>query len=360
MVLSELFETVSPTLAANYQRIVNRWTGQHVPGLPDMADAYARYAIADERMPRPLLTLVGYACDRDTITADLADEAGEVCFLAQVVRDFLAIHDDVVDGDTVKFGQPTLPAALAAAAPPGPELVRARYGENAAIYLGDLLWGLCGDLIESSGALPEIRCALHALVSRTLRRTQRGQLTELTLQHRPPSGVTIEELHAMYADKAAEYCYVMPFEVGAIVADRAPTLRQAARPVLEAVGVASQIVDDIAGACPGLLDEEKDTPGEIAQLRRTVLLVELARALPAGHRLGEVISRQRVADEDLAEIRQGFVRFGAVDRAVAQAQRLAAAAELAIDQAGLGAAAAEYLRELVAVRVRASLAKIAA
>lgn len=58
---------------------------------------------------------------------------------------------------------------------------------------------------------------------------------------------------------------------GHAIADIEPAVR-----LLLKIGTASQVVDDIAGTFPGVIDHDKDTLGEIANLRRTVPLVLLA------------------------------------------------------------------------------------
>jgi geranylgeranyl pyrophosphate synthase len=50
-----------------------------------------------------------------------------------------------------------------------------------------------------------------------------------------------------------------------------------ARLVLVEIGKVSQVIDDITGTFPGILDDDKDSIGEIANLRRTIPLVLLAQ-----------------------------------------------------------------------------------
>ncbi len=281
-------------------------------------------------------------------------------FLPQVVRDVLAIHDDIVDGDREKFARPTLPAAYTALAPPGAPPARTRHGDHLALYWADLLLGLAADLVEQAPASPEVRCRLSATVGHVLTRTHRGQLTELHLQHTHPAQIPVADLLAMYADKAADYCYQLPFTLGAILGGLDPDRLGATRTVLETVGVASQIIDDIAGGCPQVLEQGKDSIGEITQLRRTVLLCDLARRLPAGDPLQPILAGQATTPEQTAAIREAFLTFGAVTAAATRAAALADQAAAAIDRLGLAAPATAYLHDLVDVRVRHSLGVLTA
>jgi geranylgeranyl pyrophosphate synthase len=112
-----------------------------------------------------------------------------------------------------------------------------------------------------------------------------------------------------------------PFVVGATLAGHAIADIEPAARLLLKIGTASQVVDDIAGAFPGVIDHDKDTLGEIANLRRTVPLVDVpARALTLSRDLLDQIN----AD---------------------------------IYKVALGHAALSYLRELTEYRLAGSLAR---
>ncbi len=156
----------------------------------------------------------------------------------------------------------------------------------------------------------------------------------------------------VYADKAAAYCYVFPFEVGTVLAGTHQRLTPPVGPVLEAIGTASQIIDDLLGNCPG---GTKDTPGEITHLRRTVLLAELARGLSGGSPLAHVIDGQFADPEQADAIRAAFLTTGAARRTAEHAARLAEQARSALPGLPLGGATAEYLNDLIDQRITAHL-----
>ncbi|WP_434582205.1 polyprenyl synthetase family protein [Carbonactinospora thermoautotrophica] len=323
--LKELFATLSPRLRDRYRNLLADWLGKHLPHGGQLTEVYLRYALGDEYLPRPLLMLIAYSADRARVGEPELAELGNLVFLPQVMRDLLAIHDDVIDEDIEKFGQPTIPAAFTRLAGGN-----AKTGRDLAILWSDLLFSLLDDLIDQADLSPELGHQLSRVVSRALRRTQRGQLRELQFQAFAPAAIGPEDLLAMYADKAAEYCYAAPFELGAVLAGLDPARRHAARAVLEDIGVASQVIDDIAGGCPDMLGHHKDTRGEILNLRRSLLLVRLARTLPANHPLTSVLA----------------------------ADRLARRAAERLDDLRLGPAAREYLHDLLQVRVLDALAPL--
>lgn len=332
--LTDLRTQLRPRLADDYQALTRQWTSTHLADLPHIAIAYQRYAAGDRNVNRPLLTLVGYGAHHDHLTPQLYDDLGLLAFVPQLVRDFLAIHDDIVDGDLTKFNQPTLPASI---------------GSDAALFTADLLLGTISDLVDHADT--RARHQLHHLVATVLRRTQKGQLVELAMAERDPATIPADVLIRLYADKAAAYCYAFPFEFGAAASGTTST--ESVRHALEGIGTASQIVDDLAGNLPG---GPKDTPGEILQLRRTVLLTQLAVRLPTEDPLADVLRGQRATAEQAAAIRDAFAATGAATATAAIAVRLARSAEDQLSTVPLGRGALAYLRDMVRARIYDTLA----
>lgn len=338
--LTELAGQLREHLAHDHQQLMERWTGEHLADHPDIAAALRTYSAGDRNLNRPLLAVVGYGAHLEEIGPEQLQPLGDLVFLPQVVRDFLAIHDDIVDGDAVKFDRPTLPAAL---------------GADAALFTADLLLGLVGDLIAHADVGEDSRYQLHQLTARVLRRTQQGQLTELALTHRDPATIPGDTLTRMYADKAAAYCYLFPFETGTLAAGHQLPNPDAVRRVLEDIGVASQIVDDLEGTLPG---GDKHTPGEVLHLRRTVLLTHLADRLPEADPLRQVLVGTQANPEEAAALQVAFTTTGAAAATVATAAQLAQAADAQIPLLRIGRPARAYLHDLVQVRIYRALERL--
>lgn len=175
--------------------------------------------------------------DEDDLSTGHLDRLGDLVYLPQLFRDFLAIHDDVVDEDLVKFGEPTLPVSYSTVGcQPAPDLQMTKWGKDLALFYGDLVFGYTGEVIATSAAAPPEQAALSAALSRTLQRNQIGQLRELLLQEQPPESIDPGALIEIYRLKAADYCYAFPFELGALVSRQPRELIDGVRSVLLDVG----------------------------------------------------------------------------------------------------------------------------
>jgi geranylgeranyl diphosphate synthase type II len=339
-VLTTTLHRLSPPLNALWKRTLTHWTQDLPPHLNGLGQDYQAYARVDSLLPRPVLALVGAGHDHTELTEDLTEKLGALALVPQVVRDLFAIHDDIVDGDTAKFGHPTLPEAF-----------RRRIGgtgNGAALFWGDLLLALIRDLMKDTE--PRTRAVLWDVVIECVRRTQHGQLQELLWQ-RELSTITTEAVLRMYRDKAGDYCYGLPWRIGHAATGADPAQRESVARVLEAIGSASQIVDDLATGCPDLMNAGKDDTAEIRTLRRTLLLVELHRRLPVDHRLHPVIEGEHATDEQVEEIRLAFVTTGAARAAAHTAGELVERALQDLSRARLGTAAHAYITDLAHQRV---------
>ncbi|MEU1896868.1 class 1 isoprenoid biosynthesis enzyme [Nocardiopsis dassonvillei] len=338
--LTTTLHRFSPPVNSLWTRTLTHWTQDLPPHLSGLGQDYLAYAQVDSLLPRPVLALVGAGHDQAELTDDLTERLGTVALVPQVVRDLFAIHDDIIDGDTEKFGRPTLPEAF-----------RRRIGSagnGAALFWGDMLFSLTRDLLDDAD--PQHRAALWDVVVECVRRTQHGQLQELLWQ-RELESITTDAVVRMYRDKAGDYCYGLPWRIGHTATGADPDQREAVARILETVGAASQIVDDLATGCPDLMNAGKDDAAEIRHLRRTLPLVELHRRIPDDHRLRPVIEGDHATDEQTEEIRLAFVTTGAAQAAARTAADLVEQALRDLSRAQIGGAAHAYVTDLAHQRV---------
>ena len=146
--LDEAFATLSPRLAERYMDLLS----SELAGSPELGylhRVYVDYALRDRLLPRPVLAYFGYHATSGTVHFSDVSTIGDGLLLAQLLRDVLAIHDDIVDEDLDKFGASPLPVALST--PDGAGSVLAKRGKDLALYYGDFLVGV---MLRVATALP--------------------------------------------------------------------------------------------------------------------------------------------------------------------------------------------------------------
>ncbi|MBB4963485.1 polyprenyl synthetase family protein [Saccharothrix violaceirubra] len=318
------------------------------PELAPLHDAYTEYALRDRHLPRPVLAYFGFHAFADAVDYSDVDRIGEALIVPQLLRDVLAIHDDIVDEDLDKFGAPPLPVALS-----GAEGRLTRRGKDLALYYGDFLVGVLHRV--ASGVPGEAGRSLVRLIADTLYVNQRGQLAELLAETKPLAETSVDDLLVIGERKAAHYCYSFPFRVGAVLAGHDGRRIEPVCRVLLKIGTASQVVDDITGTFPGVVDHDKDTLGEIANLRRTVPLVLLATGRHSERAAALLAAPTPLPPDDAARLREELWCGDVPDRALTLGRGLVDDITTGLARLDLGRAAARYLDDLVAYRLRDSL-----
>jgi geranylgeranyl pyrophosphate synthase len=228
----------------------------------------------------------------------------------EVLHKASLVHDDIEDGDALRYGQPTL---------------HQRHGVPLAINAGDHLIGLGYRLIATQADAVGARCAaeLCALLAEAHLRLCRGQAAEL-LWWRGRAGRTARpiDLLAVYAHKTAP-AFEASLASGLRLADASPPERFL-RAYCRAIGVAYQILDDLAewrmpeGA--GADAEEAGPAGRDLLAGRPTLLHALAME-HAGSGQARRLEAARGGEEGAApaerlnEARRLYAETGAFDRA---------------------------------------------
>jgi geranylgeranyl pyrophosphate synthase len=353
-VLAEAFADLSPQLADRYRALLERELADS-PELNHLHQLYLEYALRDRHLPRPVLAYFGYHGLADVVHFADTDRIGDALLLPQLLRDVLAIRDDVVDEDLEKFGGPPLPVALSSDG--GTHTVLTQHGKNLALYYGDFLVGV---MMRVAAAIQPALTAAAAtrLIGDILYINQRGQLAELRAESVPLTETTINDLLLIGQRKAAYYCYVFPFAIGSLLADHdhrriAPVLE-----LLTRIGTASQVIDDLTGAFPGVIDHDKDTLGEIANLRRTVPLVLLAHHTRDSDTRALLTAIPPLPGPDANRLREKLWNSDVPTQALRLCTRLVDDIEPALADLRVGKATATYLRELVQHRLVDSIQRL--
>ena len=356
--LEQAFKCLSPKFSAAYQVLLSRELPSD-PLLGLVNDKYRQYATSDSVLPRPILAYMGYHAMSEHVDFSDTDGLLDMLLIAQLLRDILAIHDDVVDEDREKFGAPTLPLSFSSDLGLKGELTRG--GKDMAIFYGDILFGVLGRLI---GKLPlHTLTRVQQLVGETLAVTSSGQVEELLIENSPVLDTSVETILRIAERKAARYCYVFPFCLGAYLAGHSDEDIGSGASLLLAIGRASQVIDDITGAFPGVVDEDKDSIGEIRSLRRTVPLVLFAQINSMDASSRRLLTQPPpLSHEDAIALRFAMWKSEAPQRALelCEAQLTAALRGLALMESEnrIGGPTKEYLADLIEFRLRGSLERL--
>ncbi|MBZ9593816.1 polyprenyl synthetase family protein [Streptomyces erythrochromogenes] len=317
----------------------------------ELADRVARFTREGGKRTRSqLLWWSMRACGGDDgATAVAALRLGAALELLQTCA---LVHDDVMDGSTLRRGRPALHADVRDRYGSSASPARAaRFGEAAAILAGDLALAWADDVVAETALDPRTATAVRRLWSDMRTEMVAGQFLDLRGQltgtrSRP------EALRAARL-KSALYSVERPLALGAVVAGADDRTIRALCSTGRCVGLAFQLRDDLDDVFGDPRRTGKSCGGDIREGKPTYLAaLAVTRAEATGDRPALGVLERALGDAHLTaagldEVREVLVRTGARQAVETKIDRLAAEGLRHFDGASLHAEAKDRLRRLL-------------
>ncbi|MFE9369768.1 polyprenyl synthetase family protein [Streptomyces sp. NPDC006711] len=303
----------------------------------DVVARLERFALGGGKRLRPQLlwwSLRGRARPGDARTRG----ALGLCAALELLQCCALIHDDVMDGDLVRRGEPALHAAVSGQyAPLAAGGGHRRLGESAAILAGDLALAWADDMV---GELE-----LPAPLARDVRSVWAVMRTEMVAgqyldMHGEITG-TRSLARAVRAAclKSALYTVERPLQLGALLADADARTTTALRSAGRCAGLAFQLHDDVRDLFSGL---DGRPPGQDVRVGKPTYLmaVALARAEATGDTaarevFGREVGRAGLDADGLRAVREAVTSTGAHRIVTRRIARLLDMAHRHLDRAAL-------------------------
>lgn len=170
----------------------------------------------------------------------------------------LLIHDDIIDQDELRRGQPTFHSRYEKQLP--------TQGNNLALCVGDIAFFLGYELLPSS---------LNQLFSQHLTTTALGEMQDVRLAQAPIDEVSKKEILTMYQNKTASYSLVLPLQAGAkLVGIELPELKE----IGQLLGLIFQLKDDELGLFGHQKKTGKPIGADIREGKKTLHYLFLQQA----------------------------------------------------------------------------------
>ncbi|MGO1424015.1 MAG: polyprenyl synthetase family protein, partial [Brachybacterium sp.] len=201
--------------------------------------------------------------------------AVQVAAALELLHTAFVVQDDVIDGDQVRRGVPSLPGGIAA------DARRQGAGASEAQRLGEAAGILAGDLGLIAAMRAITRCEAPApvverlldLFESTLHATAAGELADVRLQLGPADGpVVLREALAVAELKTALYSFQLPLRAGALLADASPEVLAALDEIGSLLGIGFQLFDDLLGVFGDERRTGKSALGDLREGKRTALI----------------------------------------------------------------------------------------
>ncbi|NYT37626.1 octaprenyl diphosphate synthase [Allopusillimonas soli] len=199
------------------------------------------------------------------------------------------LHDDVVDESDMRRGRST---------------ANAMFGNAASVLVGDYLYSRSFEMMVESGSMPAM-----SVLSAATTVIAEGEVLQLLNVHDPD--VSLDRYLQVVRYKTAKL-FEAAAHVGAIVAEAAPGLQEAAATYGRHLGTAFQLVDDVLDYSGSTEVLGKSVGDDLREGKPTMPLIRVME-------VGSPAQRQLIQDA----IRHGEADFTAVARAIQETDALA-------------------------------------
>ena len=308
-------------------------------------DAAVQYVLNDGKRIRPQLLCWGYwgagggegqAIKRASLSVEL-------------IHSYLLIHDDIIDRDERRRGQPTVHVACRDLVPGGSN---EHLGISFAILAGDIL-SFCGYELLAEASFPADR-RLEAIsrMNRLLDEVTTGECLDV-LSSYIGEAMTEEDIRTVAHYKTASYTVDGPLQIGGILAGASQEILDAYTAFAIPIGIAFQLRDDVLGIFGDSEKTGKSVSSDIQEGKRTLLIhAALRRASEEdASYLRHWLGNPALTPVECEEVRHVIRRSGALEETEAAIGELHGQALRSLEGAPLEEEARQFLARLAEMMV---------
>lgn len=307
-VLREFGRKLEPVLL-RFLEAKEKEAGQVSDFCADLVACIRDFTMRGGKRIRPAFVYYGYRCFADGSEEELLKAAISV----ELLHTYLLIHDDIMDGDELRRGEPTVHSRYSNM----PVAARCRsaesFGEAMAIIAGDMSCAMAIQAITETAFPAELKLRAIGQLGRISMNVGLGQTLDLLSSCKDSFGeqdaLTVNRL------KTSEYTIEGPLHLGGCLAGASDQQLAGLSRYAIPLGQAFQIQDDILDLFGDEARTGKPIGSDVRQGKRTVLL--LRAMLTADDRdralMRSMLGRHDLTREEIALFRESVARTGALE-----------------------------------------------
>lgn len=239
----------------------------------------AAECIGGGKLLRPRLLLGAYEAISQSGENDDAERERAIglAVATEVLHYAFLLHDDVIDGDLIRRGQPNFVGSLLASSRTGQNPARdLHWARSNGILMGDLLLSDAHQLFARNSAPEQMRESLLDALDNAVTESMVGEYLDVALCDGllPP---TLDDVLTMTRLKTATYSFELPLRVGAILAGSSPETQDWLAEIGAALGFAFQLQDDVLSTFGDAAEHGKDAFSDLREGKETAIIA-FARA----------------------------------------------------------------------------------
>jgi geranylgeranyl pyrophosphate synthase len=270
---------------------------------------------------RPYLCYLAYI----GLGGDKVPEILELVSSQELIHNFLLIHDDVFDKDTIRYGDLNISGRYEKdILPDMSNEAKKHLAAAVAVMGGTITYSFALSTILESDFPDETKII-------ALKRTQRmifeicgGEMLDLVTPTFKDEDITQELLLNICVYKTASYSFEYPMQMGAIMANADEKTLKNISEFANHIGIAFQLTDDLLGSFGDEEELGKSVLSDLREGKKTILFSKCLELSSDNDRrqITGIIGDPNASFDDLIKVREILVRSGARDyvRDLAQVQ----------------------------------------
>lgn len=314
-----------------------RWT-EFDPALAAPIDALCQLVLAGGKRLRPAFCYWGFVAAGGDPADPVVVDAGAAF---EMLQGFALLHDDVMDGSSIRRGHRTAHLEFAARhALAGWRGEARRFGEGVAILTGDLAFVYADQLLTETGSTAALEVWNELRIELNV-----GQLLDMAGTARGVTDPLVARRIARY--KSGRYTIERPLHVGAALAGGLDRVAAVLSAYGDPLGEAFQLRDDLLGAFGDSELTGKPVGDDLREGKPTMLLALAVKHWPASAQpLRERIGAPDLSHGEIEQLQEVLAATGAKAAVEATIDELTEQAVGALRGGELRQEASEALTEL--------------
>jgi geranylgeranyl diphosphate synthase, type I len=309
---------------------------------PLLAAKMKDYLMRPGKRIRPTLFVLGYLAYARRPAPGLLRSALSI----ELLHDFMLIHDDIIDKSDLRRGKPAMHKMFNDHFSPARGIKF--NGQDLAIVTGDIFYALAMDAFLSIREKPQRKeKALKKFIAAALY-TGCGEFIEMICGAKSLEKISQSDIYKIYDFKTAYYSFAYPLSIGATLAGAPESQVKKIFEYGVFLGRAFQIQDDILGMFADEEETGKSVLSDLQEAKKTLLIWKASRiAKPIDRKkIKEILAKDKVAMQDLIEMRRLIQKSGSLDYARRQIRTLNSQAIRRSNSLKIAAAYKKFLSDL--------------
>jgi geranylgeranyl diphosphate synthase, type I len=263
------------------------------------------------------------------------DPSPEVCFGAGVAMEllqaFLLIHDDIMDQDSLRRGEPAIHTQYEHASPSKPD--SGQYGVSMGICTGDVAAFLAMEQMSTLPVPAELGNEMTAEVAREIVLVGLAQMQDV--HHGYIRETDTASILDVYTYKTGRYTFSLPLSLGSRLAGCSPDQIETMRKFGEHAGRIFQIRDDQLGLFGSSNEIGKSAGSDIREDKKTIFRNYLLQRIGDDHPVRGYFGSNEIGDPEIEKVRHAILDTGVLDEIDRMVSSEQAHAEHLIESLGL-------------------------